>query len=252
MLLELNIVSIKEENIGMEVGRSVARVFVSLEHGLTYLCSRPKKWHFLLFVRNWRRCSWSTRRSWARGSRWTSTLRRSWSRRSRRWVVTTSQLDVNLACWKQDRLVFVEKVQKLPLSQGHETERKTFETKMKAEYKLKKERWKREMESQETPKSQRNQGEAQPRPCHSPFFQGLDFLCPVPQPFLLPSSSFSSFSSSVAFLSKQKLTFPSEFQPALSWHRANNKLQHTQLDLQRLVFQYATTAMASFQYGHKA
>ena len=29
---------------------------------------------------------------------------------------------------------------------------------MKAEYKLKKERWKREMESQETPKSQRNQG----------------------------------------------------------------------------------------------
>ena len=42
--------------------------------------------------------------------------------------------------------------------QGHETERKTFETKMKAEYKLKKERWKREMESQETPKSQRNQG----------------------------------------------------------------------------------------------
>ena len=30
---------------------------------------------------------------------------------------------------------------------------------MKAEYKLKKERWKREMESQETPKSQRNQGE---------------------------------------------------------------------------------------------
>ena len=47
----------------------------------------------------------------------------------------------------------------MPLSQGHETERKTFETKMKAEYKLKKERWKREMESQETPKSQRNQGE---------------------------------------------------------------------------------------------
>ena len=109
--------------------------------------------------------------------------------------------------------VFVQKVQKLPLSQGHETERKTFETKMKAEYKLKKERWKREMESQETPKSQRNQGVAQPRPCHSPFFQGLDFLCPVPQPFLLPSSSFFFL---VAFLSKQKLTFPSEFQPALS------------------------------------
>ena len=99
------------------------------------------------------------------------------------------------------------------MSQGHETERKTFETKMKAEYKLKKERWKREMESQETPKSQRNQGVAQPRPCHSPFFQGLDFLCPVPQPFLLPSSSFFFL---VAFLSKQKLTFPSEFQPALS------------------------------------
>ena len=32
--------------------------------------------------------------------------------------------------------------------------------KMKAEYKLKKERWKKEMESQETPKSQRNQGNA--------------------------------------------------------------------------------------------
>ena len=30
---------------------------------------------------------------------------------------------------------------------------------MKAEYKLKKERWKREMDSQDTPKSQRNQGE---------------------------------------------------------------------------------------------
>ena len=44
------------------------------------------------------------------------------------------------------------------VSQGHETERKSFETKMKAEYKLKKERWKKEMESQETPKSQRNQG----------------------------------------------------------------------------------------------
>ena len=41
---------------------------------------------------------------------------------------------------------------------GHDTERKTFETKMKAEYKLKKERWKREMDNQETPKSQRNQG----------------------------------------------------------------------------------------------
>ena len=40
----------------------------------------------------------------------------------------------------------------------HETERKSFETKMKAEYKLKKERWKKEMESQDTPKSQRNQG----------------------------------------------------------------------------------------------
>lgn len=45
------------------------------------------------------------------------------------------------------------------VSQGHETERKTFESKMKAEYKLKKERWKKEMESQDTPKSQRNQGE---------------------------------------------------------------------------------------------
>ena len=67
---------------------------------------------------------------------------------------------MNLACYKTRQIdVFVQKVQKLPLSQGHETERKTFETKMKAEYKLKKERWKREMESQETPKSQRNQGE---------------------------------------------------------------------------------------------
>ena len=42
-LVIMNIISIKEENIGMEVGRSVTRVFVSLEHGLTYLCSRPKK-----------------------------------------------------------------------------------------------------------------------------------------------------------------------------------------------------------------
>ena len=46
------------------------------------------------------------------------------------------------------------------VSQGHETERKSFESKMKAEYKIKKERWKKEMESQETPKSQRNQGNA--------------------------------------------------------------------------------------------
>ena len=45
--------------------------------------------------------------------------------------------------------------------QGHENEKKSFETKMRAEYKLKKERWKKEMESQETPKSQRNQGNAQ-------------------------------------------------------------------------------------------
>ena len=42
-LVTMNIISIKEENIGMEVGRSVACVFVSLEHGLTYLCWRPKK-----------------------------------------------------------------------------------------------------------------------------------------------------------------------------------------------------------------
>lgn len=47
------------------------------------------------------------------------------------------------------------------VAQGHENERKSFENKMKAEYKLKKERWKKEMESQETPKSQRNQGNAQ-------------------------------------------------------------------------------------------
>ena len=44
------------------------------------------------------------------------------------------------------------------VAQGHENEKKSFENKMKAEYKLKKERWKKEMESQETPKSQRNQG----------------------------------------------------------------------------------------------
>ena len=47
------------------------------------------------------------------------------------------------------------------VAQGHENEKKSFENKMKAEYKLKKERWKKEMESQETPKSQRNQGNAQ-------------------------------------------------------------------------------------------
>ena len=65
----------------------------------------------------------------------------------------------------------VEIVQKVHFFQGHETERKTFETKMKAEYKLKKERWKREMESQETPKSQRNQGEEfLPCPCHTATF----------------------------------------------------------------------------------
>jgi len=43
------------------------------------------------------------------------------------------------------------------VSSSHDTERKTFEIKMKAEYKLKKERWKKEMDSQDTPKSQRNQ-----------------------------------------------------------------------------------------------
>merc|ERR1719430_2320735 len=56
------------------------------------------------------------------------------------------------------------------VSQGHETERKTFETKMKAEYKLKKERWKREMESQDTPKSQRNQALLQ----HKENFKEMD------------------------------------------------------------------------------
>ena len=114
----------------------------------------------------------------------------------------------------------VERVQRMLLHQGHETERKSFETKMKAEYKLKKERWKREMESQETPKSQRNQGEKffQP-PTQSSvtlalaFFQGLDFLCL--SVLFLPSSSSSYFS--VAFLSKQKLTYPSRFQLDLSW-----------------------------------
>merc|ERR550517_980480 len=56
------------------------------------------------------------------------------------------------------------------VSQGHETERKTFETKMKAEYKLKKERWKREMDNQDTPKSQRNQALLQ----HKENFKELD------------------------------------------------------------------------------
>merc|ERR1719188_332671 len=56
------------------------------------------------------------------------------------------------------------------VSQGHETERKSFETKMKAEYKLKKERWKKEMESQETPKSQRNQALLQ----HKENFKEMD------------------------------------------------------------------------------
>merc|ERR1719351_305089 len=56
------------------------------------------------------------------------------------------------------------------VSQGHENERKSFESKMKAEYKLKKERWKREMESQETPKSQRNQALLQ----HKENFKEMD------------------------------------------------------------------------------
>jgi len=56
------------------------------------------------------------------------------------------------------------------VSQGHESERKSFETKMKAEYKLKKERWKREMDSQETPKSQRNQALLQ----HKENFKEMD------------------------------------------------------------------------------
>jgi len=56
------------------------------------------------------------------------------------------------------------------VSQGHETERKTFESKMKAEYKIKKERWKKEMESQETPKSQRNQALLQ----HKENFKEMD------------------------------------------------------------------------------
>jgi len=56
------------------------------------------------------------------------------------------------------------------VSQGHENERKSFESKMKAEYKLKKERWKKEMESQETPKSQRNQALLQ----HKENFKEMD------------------------------------------------------------------------------
>jgi len=43
------------------------------------------------------------------------------------------------------------------VSSCHETERKTFESKMKAAYKEKKERWKREMEAKEATKSQKNQ-----------------------------------------------------------------------------------------------
>merc|ERR550532_3960240 len=54
--------------------------------------------------------------------------------------------------------------------QGHENEKKSFETKMRAEYKLKKERWKKEMESQETPKSQRNQALLQ----HKENFKEMD------------------------------------------------------------------------------
>merc|ERR1712110_130710 len=56
------------------------------------------------------------------------------------------------------------------VAQGHENEKKSFENKMKAEYKLKKERWKREMESQETPKSQRNQALLQ----HKENFKEMD------------------------------------------------------------------------------
>merc|ERR1719232_389763 len=51
------------------------------------------------------------------------------------------------------------------VAQGHENENK-----MKAEYKLKKERWKKEMESQETPKSQRNQALLQ----HKENFKEMD------------------------------------------------------------------------------
>ena len=74
-------------------------------------------------------------------------------------------------CQKPRQMIFelCIEIEKMPPSQGHETERKTFETKMKAEYKLKKERWKREMESQETPKSQRNQGEKFLQPHFVPF-----------------------------------------------------------------------------------
>jgi len=43
------------------------------------------------------------------------------------------------------------------VSSCHETERKTFESKMKAAYKEKKERWKREMDAKEATKSQKNQ-----------------------------------------------------------------------------------------------
>ena len=46
---------------------------------------------------------------------------------------------------------------------SHDQERKSFESKMKAAYKEKKERWKREIESKEAPKSQKNQGGSLPK-----------------------------------------------------------------------------------------
>jgi len=53
---------------------------------------------------------------------------------------------------------------------SHDQERKSFESKMKAAYKEKKERWKREIESKEAPKSQKNQALLQ----HKENFKEMD------------------------------------------------------------------------------
>ena len=112
--------------------------------------------------------------------------------------------------------------------EGKTNQQKILETKMKAEYKLKKERWKREMENQETPKSQRNQGNNILKLFQRTFqklhvvnsiltefnlLQALDLLCPLP--VLLPPYVFSF--SSAGFLSKQNLTGPARFLAFLCW-----------------------------------
>ena len=76
---------------------------------------------------------------------------------SRPWPVTLLLLQEELGKRLKMNINTEKKLIK-EVSTNHDTERKSFEVKMKAEYKLKKDRWKREMENQETPKSQRNQG----------------------------------------------------------------------------------------------